>query len=239
MQSTPGLIAAVLTVVPTAPAQVDAQRQSSVESLLAEFHRPQYFWQQLEVAKRLVSAGDRRAIELVEPLVTHEDRHLRGNAAYVLAGLGEARGFDVLAAILSDRSARPIGQGIPGGSMTVGRQITADRYYAVHLLGELGSGRAVDVLLPLLADAEVNYKVAWALGKIGDPRAIRPLISALDDSDALVRVGAIQALAELRAAEALPKLQELLNDNEMPRAGARVPVAHTARAAIARLQASR
>jgi HEAT repeat protein len=239
MQLVPGLIAAALIVVAVVPAQVVAQRQSPVDSLLAEFHRPQYFWQQLEVAKRPVSAGDRRAIELVEPLVTHEDRHLRGNAAYVLAGLGEARGFDVLAAILSDRSERPIGQGIPGGNMTVGHQITADRYYAVHLLGELGSGRAVDVLLPLLADAEVNYKVAWALGKIGDPRAIRPLISALDDSDALVRVGAIQALAELRAAEALPKLQELLNDNELPRAGDRVPVAHTARAAIARLQAAR
>lgn len=239
MQLVPGLIAAALTVVAVAPAQVGAQRQSSVDSLQAEFHQPQYFWQQLEVAKRLVSAGDRRAIELVEPFVTHEDRHLRGNAAYVLAGLGEARGFDVLAAILTDRSERSIGQGIPGGNMTVGRQITADRYYAVHLLGELGNRRAVDVLVPLLADAEVNYKVAWALGKIGDPRSIRPLISALDDSDALVRVGAIQALAELRAAEALPKLQELLNDNELPSAGDRVPVAHTARAAIARLQAAR
>ncbi len=54
--------------------------------------------------------------------------------------------------------------------MTVDGQIRADRYYAVHLLGELGNNRAVDVLVPMLADAQVNYKVAWALGKIDDPQ---------------------------------------------------------------------
>lgn len=84
-----------------------------------------------------------------------------------------------------------------------------------------------------------NYKVAWALGQIGYPRAIRPLITALDDEDALVRVGAILAPAELQAAEALPKLQELLSDQALPRPGDRVPVAHTPRAAIAKLQSVR
>jgi hypothetical protein len=33
-----------------------------------------------------------------------EDRHLRGNAAFIYAWLGDPRGFDVIAAILSDRS---------------------------------------------------------------------------------------------------------------------------------------
>jgi HEAT repeat protein len=234
-----GLLVASLTVTALAATSVSAQRSSFVDPRLREFHAAEYFGPQLDAAKRLVAAGDPGVIELLEPYLDQEDRHLRGNAAFVLAGLGDTRGLHVLSAILNDRSARGIGQGIPGGNMTVDGQIKADRYYAVHLLGELRNGQAVDVLLPLLADTQVNYKVVWALGQIGDPRAIRPLITALDDSDAIVRVNAILALAELRAAEALPKLQELLNDSELPRAGDRVPVSQTARAAIAKLQASR
>ncbi|HTV00754.1 MAG TPA: HEAT repeat domain-containing protein [Luteitalea sp.] len=230
-----GLLAAALTVIVPAPAT--AQQPASIESLVKEFHAAQYFWQQLEVAKRLVAAGDRRAVDVFEPYLTHEDRHLRGNAAYVLAGLQDTKGFLVIAGMLTDRAARPVGQGIPGGRLTVDRQIQSDRYYAVHLLGELRDVQAVDVLLPLLGDSQINYKVAWALGRIGDPRAIRPLIAALDDADALVRVSAIQALTELRAAEALPRLQQLLNDNALPNAGDQVPVSQTARAAIAKIQA--
>ena len=238
MQIAAGVVV-TLTASAVTSSSVYAQPPQAAESQLKEFHGVEYFWQQLEVAKRLVAAGDRSVIELLEPLLEHEDRHLRGNAAFVLAGLGDSRGLDTIAAMLSDRAERPVGQGIPSGRLTSARQIESDRYYAVHLLGELRNGRAVDVLLPLLGDPQVNYKVSWALGKIGDPRAIPPLIAALGDADALVRVTAIEALAELRAAEALPKLHGLLNDHAVPRAGARVPVSHTAQAAIATLQGLR
>ena len=92
------------------------------------------------------------------------------------------------------------------------------------------------VLIPLLDDEDVNYHVAWALGQIGDSRARRPLIAALNSRDALVRVSAIQALERLEATEALPQLRALLNDQAMPKAGPQVPVAETAKAAIAKLQ---
>jgi len=39
-------------------------------------------------------------------------------------------------------------------------QIQSDRYYAVHLLGELEDSRATPILIPLLQDTEINYKVA-------------------------------------------------------------------------------
>ena len=112
------------------------------------------------------------------------------------------------------------------------RQIKEDRYYAVHMLGELRDSSSVDVLVPLLGDADVNYHAAWALGRIGDARAIAPLIAALEDRSALMRVSAIQALEVLDAKEALPRLRELLNDRELPAAGPRVPVADTAKSAI-------
>jgi HEAT repeat protein len=138
--------------------------------------------------------------------------------------------------MLTDRSARPEGQGGTGGRFSVAGQIRADRYYAVHLFGELKDPRAVDVLIALLDDGDINYKVAWALGEIGDARATGALIAALGNRDALVRVSAIQALVKLGATEALPKLRELLSDDAMPSAGDRMSVAETARAAIARLQ---
>ncbi|MBS0613604.1 MAG: HEAT repeat domain-containing protein [Proteobacteria bacterium] len=116
-------------------------------------------------------------------------------------------------------------------SRVVRDQITADRYYAVHLLGELRDARAVGALLPLLDDDQINYKVAWALGEIGDHRAIQGLIAALSNSDALVRVSAIEALEELRAGAALPFLVAMFDDKAVPRAGDRISVGVTARRA--------
>ena len=56
------------------------------------------------------------------------------------------------------------GQGIPiapgDGKYHVEAQIQSDRYYAVHLLGELEDSRATPILIPLLQDTEINYKVA-------------------------------------------------------------------------------
>ena len=73
--------------------------------------------------------------------LSHQDRHLRGNAALIFAGLGDPRGLQVIADIITDRSDCPEGQGIPGvsgdGRYHVARQIAADRYYAAHLLGDL------------------------------------------------------------------------------------------------------
>jgi len=136
-------------------------------------------------------------LQRLEPWLDHEDRHVRGNAAFVFAGLGEARGLESIGLMLTDRSPRPKGQGIPADRFSVAGQIRADRYYAVHLLGELEDSRALDLLIPLLDDGEINYKVAWALGEIGDARATPPLMAALGNPDALVRVSAIHALVNL------------------------------------------
>jgi HEAT repeat protein len=226
--------AALSTLVGAAVAQ--GQQSATLAELLGQFQRTTVFWQQLEVARRIAEMGDARVLEQLAPWLKEQDRHLRGNAAFVFASLGDARGFEAIRTILTDRSDRPEGQGIPGGRFTIARQVESDRYYAVHLFGELKDPRAVDVLVPLLDDDDVNFKVAWALGEIGDQRAIRPLIAALTNRDALMRISAIQGLAKLKATEALPHLRALLDDQAMPRAGDRVSVPDTARAAIAMLQ---
>jgi HEAT repeat protein len=220
-----------------------AQQSATAARLLEQFNSTSVFWQQLEVAKELAKVGDAQVLRALEPLLGHDDRHLRANAAFVFARLGDPRGLETIKLILADRSDRPLGQGMSGGSFNTAAprwwltsQIRADRYYAVHILGELRDGRGVDILIPLLADPEVNYHVAWALGQVGDRRAIGPLIRTLEDRDAHVRVSAIHALEALDAKEALPQLRGLLNDQAIPSAGPQVPVADTAKAAIAKLQ---
>ncbi|MCA1561525.1 MAG: HEAT repeat domain-containing protein [Acidobacteria bacterium] len=190
----------------------------------------------MEVGRQLVSLTDTQILRRLERRLTDHDRHVRANTAFVFAGLGDPRGFDVIVGILNDLSPRPEGQGIPGGRWSLDPQIRADRYYAVHVLGGLADERAVDLLLPWLADSDVNYKVAWALGEIRNTRAVKPLIEALRNNDALVRISAIQALVKLRAKESLPHIRALLNDQAMPRAGDRVPVAATAKAAVLELE---
>lgn len=212
------------------------QEGQSARALVKEFRDAAVFWRQLDIAKKIVALQSPEVVSGLEPWLQHEDRHIRGNVGFVFAALGDQRGLEVVAAILNDQSDRPEGQGIPGARWSLKEQIRADRYYAVHLLGELRHARGVDLLLPLLTDEQVNYKAAWALGEVGDPRAIGPLIAALRDSKALMRISAIHGLETLRAKEALPHLRALLNDRELPSAGDQVTVADTARAAILKLE---
>jgi HEAT repeat protein len=96
----------------------------------------------------------------------------------------------------------------------------------------------VDVLIPLLDKDEVNYNVAWALGEIGDARAIPALVAALSNTDPLARVGAIGALEKLRAVQALPEMEKLFDDPEVPHAGDQIPVGTTARKAAEAIRAA-
>jgi hypothetical protein len=113
---------------------------------------------------RLVARHGRKELE---PWLTHDDRHLRGNVAFVLARLGDPRGLEAIAEILADRAAREPGQGIPSGKWSSPAQIRADRYHAAHLFGDLDR-RGVDLLIPLLEDADVQSIVPrWPRSAIG------------------------------------------------------------------------
>jgi len=218
------------------PFLVYCQQRPSVAELLQQFETTRVFWQQFEVAKAIVAAKDTTVLPKLRPWLANEDRHLRGNAAFIYAGLGDPRGFDVVVSILRDYSDRPEGQGIPGGIWSLRGQIVADRYYAAHLLGDLKDPRAVPILVPLLNDPEVNYIVPWSLGQIGARDAIQPLIRQLSDRNPSLRVLAIHALVELKANEALPRLRQLLGDNERSNFDKSESVAEAAQAAITKLQ---
>jgi hypothetical protein len=230
----------VLFMVARESPKPTVERTLSPGVLVAQFKSEKVFWRQFSIAEEIVGRHDASVLPALADWLTDEDRHVRGNVAFIFAGLGDVRGFQLIADILTDGSDRPEGQGIgtasSDGRYRVARQIRADRYYAAHLLGDLRDPRAVPILVQLLQDKEVNSIVPWALGQIGDKRTIAPLLDALDDESPSVRVLTIYALETLRAREALPRLISLLNDYQASNFGAQVSVADAAKAAIAKLQ---
>ena len=204
--------------------------------LVNEFENETVFWKQFEIATKIVALKDKAVLADLQGWLNHEDRHIRGNVAFIFAALGDERGFVVITEILADQSDRAITQGIPGGNPTLRAQIRADRYYAAHLFGDLKDPRAVPILIPLLHDSDVNYIVPWSLGQIGDHRADEALISALSDPNPSMRVLAIHALEKLNAKTALPRLRELQDDQEKSNFGDTERVGDAAKAAIAKLE---
>jgi len=229
-------IIAILTLC--APGLAVAQGEQSVDDLVKEFETTKVFWRQFEVAKKIVARGDKSALPALESWLSNEDRHARCVAAFVFAGLDNDRGLEVIIAVLNDMSDRQ-DTGVIPGNWSLHAQIRADRYFAVHVLGELEDRRAVPILVSLLRDEEINCSVAWALGEIGDERAIGPLIEALRDKSSNMRFGAISALEKLGAVAALPHLQVLLSDREKTHYVAQISVADAAKAAIAALEIKR
>jgi HEAT repeat protein len=231
-------LTALLLAAPIAVAA--AQTTPSTDALVESFQRESLFWPQFTIAVRIAERNDPSVLPALASWLGHEDRHLRGNAAFIFARLGDPRGFQTIAAILEDRSERPQGQAIPtapgDGRYRVAQQIAADRYYAAHLLGDLRDPQAIAVLVPLLKDPEVQSIVPWSLGQIGDRRAVGPLLEVLDADDASMRVLAIYALETLQASEAVPRLTALLDDHRRSNFSGQVSVADAARRALAKLK---
>jgi HEAT repeat protein len=226
---------AVLALLLSAPVIISAQPRVPAAELVREFKTNQVFWQQFEIAEKLVKWHDHAVLGQLEPYLKDEDRHVRGNAAFVFAALGDDRGFEVIVDVLKDQSDRPRGQSV-GGNWSVQGQIASDRYYAAHLLGDLRDPRAVPILIPLLQDREVNWIVPWSLGQIGDKSAIPSLLQTLDDASPDMRVLAIYALEILKTKAALPRLRLLASDEDTIHFDGLGTVAEAAMKAIAELQ---
>jgi hypothetical protein len=246
--------AAVVMAILLLPNVVAGLQTESTSSLIEQFMSTNGFLRQFEVGKKIVALHDKTVLPRLEPLLKDDDRHIRGNAAFIFASLGDGRGFQVINDILMDDSSdRPPGQGIAvlecgiyrdalrntktPFCWTLQRQIDADRYYAAHLLGHLRDVRAVPILTSLLSDPDVEYTVPWALGEIGDKSAIPALIDTLRSTNPDMRVLAIYALQKLNAMVAVPQIRGLLHDEERIHFDGGGTVAEAARKALVELSA--
>jgi hypothetical protein len=176
----------------------------TASGLLEQFENTTVFWEQFLVAKKIVALHDKSVLPHLEPWLRCEDMRRRGNAAFVFARLGDDRGFQIIKAILEDRSTkRAVFEIDSAGHPSPRQQIRADRYYAAHLFGDLRDVRAVPILIPLLKDEEVKLIVPWSLEEIGDTSAISALVEALGDNNLEMRAAALRSLEKLQAKEAL------------------------------------
>jgi FOG: HEAT repeat len=170
----------------------------TASGLVEQFENTTVFWEQFDLAKKIVALHDQSVLPQLEPWLRCEDMRRRGNAAFVFAGLGDDRGFQIIKAILEDRSPpRAVFEIDSAGHPNPRQQIRADRYYAAHLFGDMKDVRAVPILVALLKDEEVKEIVPWSLGEIGDQSAIPPLVEALSDNSLAVRAAALRSLEKL------------------------------------------
>lgn len=110
------------------------------------------------------------------------------------------------------------GQGKKHNFVLIDSTIEDDFWYvfaATHLLIEFRSA-SVDEVLPLLTHAKSSIR-AWAafvLGDIGDDRAIPHLLNRLNVTNQTELWRVCQGLGKLRAVDAVPRLIELLEDDD-------------------------
>lgn len=205
------LLALLLVSSPALP-QPNPTRAASgdIARLIGEFSTAKYFWEQTDIARQLVATGDKAVISEIRPYLETNDRRRRCNAAFVLAGLGDKRGTDMLISELEDTvlSSRIVeGGNSPGPSPAV-QQVTADRYFAALLLGELREEAAVPALVAATRDESINYEAAVSLGEIGDKSAIealREMVTAFP----VRRVFAGYGLAALGALDGFDVLEDV------------------------------
>lgn len=164
----------------------------------------------------LGSLGDFRSLDPLCRALGDDHESVRIAAAAALGMLGDNRAVPVLCfAVRKERTLEPriaairaLGQ--LGDSRTLPvlrellRQPTAIKTQVVVAIGQIGSSAAVDLLIPLLADAQaiVRYHAALGLGHIGDPRAIPPLARLIEDPESLVLRGVAKALGQFQISQA-------------------------------------
>lgn len=142
----------------------------------------------------MVFARDDKQLLLAE--LQGSDTEKRREAAIRLGTLGDTSVRPALMQALRDRDIRV-------------------RYNAVHALGELGIGEAVDaVAVVALGDGHAGVRAAatQALGKARQPRIVAILAEALRDTEWSVRGSAATALGMLGDPEAIHPLSLALRD---------------------------
>jgi HEAT repeat protein len=180
-----------------------------------------------EAAVALGTFRDPRAVVPLVSLLRDTDRAVREAAISALTAIGEpsvpALGLclsdpqpgvqeaasSVLASIADGRVLAPLITALVNRDWIV-------RMHAAKALGKIKDSDAIEPLIPLLQDKvkAVREEATAALAAIGD-EALPSLVEALNQSEWLVRLHAVEALGKMRSPEAVePLLSALFNDHD-------------------------
>lgn len=183
-------------------------------------------------AQEALRSGDQALIDHVLAAVSSQDPRVRTAAIEVLGVEGNAAGVPALVTHLGGSrwesrqvaiaSLRRIGVAAvePLADQLAGSNSRRVRAAIVDVLGQIGSGAAVEPLLRALSDPGrlVRGNAATALGAIGDPRAVTDLVATLEDEDTGVRNAAGAALRTFDGPEAASAVQGWVRRRRRPNA---------------------
>jgi HEAT repeat protein len=175
---------------PTASAEKSSQSTApasavkSAADLLREFKEVKWEWQRAEIVKKIIAKGDKSVVPQIAQMLASDDRRLRCDAGWVLAGLGDERGLPAVIAELTDASDRPTGRIRSNGARYVEGQIKDDHWYAACVLEKIRDPRAVSALIKALEDPDVSMEAAIALAHNNNERAAPALLAALERAKA-------------------------------------------------------
>lgn len=157
-----------------------------------------------------------------------QDSELRTRVicAAALMRLGDARGREIIAAVLADKwtktrreAAWTIATSATSSELLVPslEPALADaslnvRNYAADALGRIKARSATDALLNYVSDHENLSRIVEALSRSGDPRALAAITACLADSAVPVRVAAAIGLGQVGDIRAVPALVARLED---------------------------
>lgn len=161
-----------------------ASKAKTAAELLRDFEGVKWSWQRPEIIKKLIAKGDKSVVPEFARMLVSEDRHLRCDAGWVLAGLGDERGLPAVIAELTDTSDRPTERITSNMRRYVAGQIRDDHWYAAWVLEKIHDPRAVSALIKALDDPDVSMEAAIALAHNGDQRAASALLAALERAKA-------------------------------------------------------
>jgi HEAT repeat protein len=146
-----------------------------------------------KAAIALGEIGNPDAIDPLIQLLSDDDRFVRSRAAHALSMIGEP-------------AVPPVIKALKNGNPDV-------RWSAALAAGKIKNPLAVEPLILALADEEmmVRAEAAAALASIGTP-ALGPLLDFLKSSKGEIRIEVMTALGELRNADAIEPLVQLLEN---------------------------
>lgn len=154
---------------------------------------------QYEAAEALGNIGDERAVGPLIAALQFPDDDVRWKAAIALGEIGNPDAVAPLIALLSDED----------------RFVRSRAAHALSMIGEPAIPSLIAAISN--SDPGVRWGSALALGKIKNPLAVEPLILALADEQVMVRAEAASALASIGTPALAPLLGFLKSARGEPR----------------------
>jgi len=198
----------------------DIGSRTSVPALIGALEDEDWAIRQ-EATRALGEVGAPEAADELRDIIVREDAWtVRVEAARALSKIRDSL-MGSTDHMLGDwrTSCRPVDTKVIDSLVSAMEDETEDlemKLSTIHVLGEMGGGRAVDVLLSCLTHprGEIRAQAARALGKTGDRTSVPALGRATQDSYLQVRKHAVEALGLVKSRRSVDYLTEAMMDTE-------------------------